>query len=194
MGKLQLQMNISLDGFVGDSEGKLDWMLPETDSRQIDFLKKLTDRTGIIVLGRKMAVESIPHWENVAKRNENNPEVEFARFFVKTPKVIFSKTIKTFDGENTTVENGDSKEHINKLKAKSEKDLIVYGGAGFVASLIEQKVIDELNLFVHPVSLGSGLPIFKGKQKLKILTTKSYENGIVLNRCSMTPNTEILPC
>lgn len=188
MGKLQLQMNISLDGFVGDSEGKLDWMLPETDARQIDFLKKLTDRAGIIVLGRKMAVESIPHWENVAKRNDNNPEVEFAKFFVKTPKVIFSKTIKTFDGENTTVENGDSKEHINKLKAKSEMDIIVYGGAGFVASLIELKLIDKLNLFVHPVSLGNGLPIFNSKHTFKMLTSKSYENGIVLNQFAMTAN------
>lgn len=189
MGKLQLQMNISLDGFVGDSEGKLDWMLPEADPRQVEFLKKITDRTGIIVLGRKMAVESIPHWEKVARSTENNPEVEFAKFFVKTPKVIFSKTIKTFTGENTVVENGDTKDHLNKLKAQSQKDLIVYGGAGFVSSLIEQKLIDKLNLFVHPVSLGNGLPIFKIKHKFKMLTSKGYENGIVLNQFSMTPNT-----
>jgi dihydrofolate reductase len=182
MAKLLLQINISLDGFVGDSEGKMDWMLPETDPNQIEFLKRLTNRVGVIALGRKMAAESIPYWEKVAKSQETNQEVEFAKFFVKTPKVIFSKSIKIFDGENTAVENGNIKDRIEKLKAKPEKDIIVYGGAGFVASLIEQKLIDELNLFVHPVSLGSGLPIFKNKQKFQIQKSEYYENGIVLNQ------------
>jgi dihydrofolate reductase len=182
MRKLLLQINISLDGFVADSEGKGDWMLGESDQNQIEFLKTLTGRVGVIILGRKMAQESIPYWEKVAKSLEKNPEVEFAKFFVKTPKVVFSKTIKSFAGENTEVENGSIKEHVEKLKAKSERDIIVYGGAGFVASLIEEKLIDELNLFVHPVSLGSGLPIFKNEQKFEVLKSERYTNGIVLNQ------------
>src|SRR5918993_1241539 len=182
MRKLVLQINISLDGFVATSEGKLDWMLPETDKKQIELLKALTDRTGVIILGRKMAIESIPHWEKVAKSQKENPEVEFAKFFVKTPKVVFSKTIKNEIGENTEVEVGSLKDRVEKLKAKSKKDIIVYGGARFVGSLIEQSLIDELNLFVHPVSLGSGLPIFKKEQKFKIVKSESYENGIVLHQ------------
>jgi len=83
MNKLVLQINMSLDGFVGTSEGKLDWMLPETDKNQIEFLKGLTNRAGVIILGRKMAIESIPHWEKVAKSQEENPEVEFAKFFLE---------------------------------------------------------------------------------------------------------------
>jgi dihydrofolate reductase len=182
MRKLLLQINISLDGFVADSEGKLDWMLPETDQNQIEFLQKITSRIGVIILGRKMAMESIPHWEKVAKNPEENPEVEFAKFFTQTPKVVFSKTTKALVGENTAVENGNIKEQVQKLKEKAEKDIIVYGGAGFVASLIEQKLIDELNLFVHPVSLGKGLSIFKNRQTFKILESQSYGNGIVLSQ------------
>lgn len=188
MRKLVLQINMSLDGFVGNSEGKLDWMLPETDKNQIEFLKALTNRAGVIILGRKMATDSIPHWEEVAKSQETNPEVEFAKFFVKTPKVVFSKTIKNEIGENTEVENGGVKERVKNLKAKSEKDIIVYGGARFVGSLIEEKLIDELNLFVHPVSLGSGLPIFKKEQKFKIVKSESYENGIVLHQYKIATN------
>src|SRR5688572_19473791 len=182
MGKLLLQMNLSLDGLVADSDRKADWMVPETDENQIEFLKKLTDRIGVIILGRNMAIESIPYWEKVAKTQEKNPENEFAKFFVKAPKVVFSKTTKTFVGEHTVVENGNLKECIEKLKTKSEKDIIVYGGADFVASLVEQNLIDEFNLFVHPVSLGSGLTIFKNRQKFKILQSESYRNGIVLNQ------------
>src|SRR5688572_8052657 len=129
MNKLVLQINMFLDDIVGTSEGKLDWMLPEIDKNQIEFLKGLTNRAGVIILGRKMATESIPHWEKVAKSQEENPEVEFAKFFVKTPKVVFSKTIKTVIGENTEVDNRNVKDRIAKLKAKSEKDIIVYGGA-----------------------------------------------------------------
>jgi dihydrofolate reductase len=182
MNKLLLQINISLDGFVGDSDGKLEWMIPETDQRQVEFLKGLTNRAGVIILGRKMAIESIPHWEKIAKNQEQNQEVEFAKFFTKTVKVVFSKTIKTLAGENTIVENGSIRESVEKLKAKSKKDIIVYGGASFVASLIEHKLIDELNLFVHPVSLGRGLPIFNKEQKFKILKSECYDNGIVLNQ------------
>ena len=178
---------MSLDGFVAEADGKLDWMIAETDHRQIEFLKTLSDRIGIIILGRKMASESIPHWEKVAGSREQNEEVEFAKFFTGTEKVVFSKTVKTFAGENTIVENGSLKESVKKLKTKSKKDIIVYGGASFVASLIEDNLIDELNLFVHPVSLGSGLPIFKNKQKLKVLKSEWYENGIVLNQCSVSP-------
>ena len=188
MRKLVLQINISLDGFVGNSKGKLDWMLPETDKNQIEFLHALTNRAGVIILGRKMALESIPHWEKGARSQEKNPEVEFAKFFVKTPKVVFSKTIKTVIGENTEVENGSVKDRVEKLKAKSEKDIIVYGGATFVGSLIEQNLIDELNFFVHPVSLGGGLPIFKKEQKFKILKSESYENGIVLHQYEIATN------
>jgi dihydrofolate reductase len=182
MKNLLLQMNISLDGFVGDAEGKVDWMLPETDPKQIEFLKNLTSRVGVIVLGRKMASESIPHWEKVARSEEKNPEVEFAKFFVKTPKVVFSKSADTIVGDNTAVESGHIKGHVDKLKAQSQKDIIVYGGAGLVASLIEQKLIDELNLFVHPVSLGRGLSIFKNQQKFELRKSEKYGNGIVLNQ------------
>jgi dihydrofolate reductase len=185
MKKLILQINTSIDGFVGDSDGKLDWMTPESDPNQIEFLNDLTNRVGAIVLGRKMAIESIPHWEQMAQNKTENQEVQFAKFFVKTPKTVFSKTVKTIEGKNNVVENGNLKEKIISLKAKSKKDIIVYGGAGFVLSLIEEKLIDELNLFVHPVALGNGLSIFRDKFKFELLRSVKYENGIVLHQYSI---------
>lgn len=175
-------MNISIDGFVGDSDSKLDWMVSESDPNQIIFLKNLTNQIDEIILGRKMASESIPHWENVAKQKPENLEVEFARFFVETPKTVFSKKSKTVVGKNVVFENGDLKTKVKELKYKSGKNIIVYGGAGFVLSLIQESLIDELNLFIHPVSLGSGLSIFKDKFDFKLLESESYSNGVVLNR------------
>lgn len=182
MAKLILQMNMSADGFVGDSKGALDWMVPETDPKQINFLKKLTKKSGLILLGRNMAKESIPHWEAVAKKKSDDPETAFANFFVNTPKLVFSKRLKTIKGKNTQLVKGNLKQRVRAAKASAKKNVIVYGGAGFVTSLLKINLVDELNLFIHPVALGSGLPIFRTKQKLKLKQSRQYTNGIILHR------------
>ena len=82
------------------------------------------------------------------------------------PKIVFSKTIRTFDGKNVSVENGDLVTAIKDLKSRKElsgkegKDMIVYGGAGFVSSLIKEGLIDEFNFFVNPIMINKGLEDF----------------------------------
>ena len=181
MRKLKLQINMTLDGFVGDSKGELNWMLPEVDEKQIQYLHELTNSIDTIILGRVMATEGIPYWESVAKSKSKNEEVAYANLFVKTRKIIFSKTLKSFEGENTSIENGNLKKAITQLKAESGKDIMVYGGARFVLSLIEQNLIDELHLFIHPVAIGNGLPIFGKKSKFELVKSEAYNNGIVLH-------------
>ena len=171
---------MTMDGFVADSHGNLDWMVPETDQKQIELLNTITENIGTIVLGRKMATEAIPHWQNIAENESDKPEVKYARFFVETPKIVFSKTLRNLDGKNVTIENGDVAGKINVLKEKTIKDIIVYGGARFVSSLIENGLVDELNLFVHPVTVGKGLSIFNDKGKFTLSKSDSYSNGIVL--------------
>ena len=190
MRKLKLQMNITIDGFVGDSEGKLDWMLPEVDEKQIQYLNALTSHVDTILLGRKMASESIPHWKNVSTSGKNDPETEYAKFFTDTRKIVFSKTLQDFSG-NTLVENGDLEESIKQLKEKSGNEIIVYGGATFVASLITHNLIDELNLFVHPVSLAKGLSIFNSVSKFKLIESCLYSNGIILTKYQPLRNNNI---
>jgi dihydrofolate reductase len=187
MRKLKLPMNITIDGFVSDSDGKLDWMLLEVDEKQINYLRSLTSTVDTILLGRKMAGESIPHWKKIAISGRSDPETEYAKFFTATRKIVFSKTPHDFE-ENTSVENGDLEESIKELKNQSGKEIIVYGGAAFVASLIGQNLIDELNLFVHPVSLGRGLPIFNENSKFKLIESQPYSNGVVLNKYQPSVN------
>jgi dihydrofolate reductase len=182
MGRLILQMNLTLDAFTADIDRKLDWMLPEQDERQIAFLDNLTKGISQIILGRKMAEESIPHWEKVASSDSVSKEADFAKFFVRTPKVIFSRTVDSLKGTNTQVNNSELSLAVSQLKEKSKGDIIVYGGAGIVSSLIEKKLIDELNLFFHPIAITQGLRIFNTKTELELLASEAYNNGIVLNR------------
>ena len=97
------------------------------------------------------------------------------------PKIVFSKTMKTFNGKNVSVENGDLVTAIKNLKSKEGKDMIVYGGAGFVSSLIKEGLIDEFNFFVNPVMINKGLRIFdllEHRQKLSPISATAYECGI----------------
>jgi dihydrofolate reductase len=102
---------------------------------------------------------------------------------VDTPKVVFSKTLKKSSWNNTTLATGDLVDEINKLKNKNGKDMIVYGGGGFVSSLIKEGLIDEFHLFINPNALGQGMPIFNRLTKKQNLTLKSataFSNGVAL--------------
>lgn len=182
MRKLKLQINITIDGFVARENGELDWMLPESDPKHLEYLKSITASTDTILLGKNMALESIAYWQKTAESDNSNPENEFAKFFTDTPKIVFSKSLKSIEGKNVALENGCLDEAIHKLKIKSGNDLIVYGGAQFVSSLLTENLIDELNLFVHPVSLGKGLPIFNSTNNLNLSKSETYANGIVLHQ------------
>jgi len=182
MRKLKLQMQMSVDGFVAGPEGQLDWMSSEMDILQLQLLKELTESMDTILLGRKMTEGFITYWENVVDNQPDSPEYPYAKIFVDTPKIVFSKTIKTVNGKNVTVENGGLIEAVSKLKNQEGKDIIVYGGANFVSELIKNNLIDELNLFINPTAIGSGLKIFKDRSKLKLINSTSYANGIVVNQ------------
>lgn len=174
-------MQITLDGFVSGSHGQLDWMTPESDDRQVKYLQRITADMDLILLGRKMAEEAIPHWERVSKSQTDNTETEYAKTFVATPKIVFSKTQRELEGKNTKVEPGDLKDTVTQLKSVPGKNIIVYGGANFVSELIKNNLIDEFHLLVNPVALGEGKSIFNNQYKLKLVTSTSFSNGVVAN-------------
>ena len=180
MRKLKLQMQITVDGFVGGPEGQLDWMTWAMDESLLAFINRLTDTSDTILLGRKMTGGFIKYWEHVITQPES-PEYPFAQKMVHTPKVVFSKTLQHVDGHNVRIEGGDVIEAVNQLKRVPGKDIIVYGGATFVSSLIEKGLIDELNFFVNPVAIGYGMRVFKDQRPMKLAASMAYPCGIVVN-------------
>jgi dihydrofolate reductase len=180
MRKLKLQMQVTVDGYVAGPEGQLDWMTFDMDPGLIAFINHLTDTSDTILLGRKMTAGFVQYWEHAATQ-KGSPEYEFAQKMVGLPKVAFSRTVKHVDGKNVRVENGEIGAAVKQLKSQPGKDMIVYGGATFVSSLIEHGLIDEMNLFVNPVAIGNGMRIFKGKAPLKLAASTAYPSGIVVN-------------
>ena len=180
MRKLKLQMQITVDGYVAGTKGELDWMVSDQDHEFQEFYNSLVDSSDTILMGRKMTKEFVQYWENV---KPDSDEFSFAKKMIDTPKIVFSKTVKSIAGKNIVVEDGNLTTVVNDLKKKKGKDLLVYGGAGFVSSLIKEGLIDEFNLFVNPVMINDGMRIFdllEKRQKLSLISSTAYDCGITV--------------
>ena len=190
MRKLKLQVQMSVDGFVSRPDGALDWMQWDWDDKIKKYVNDLHDTVDTILLGRKMTEGFISHWLSVVeKHDESSKELrenyEFAKRMIDIPKVVFTKTLDKHNWVNTTLAKGNVVDEVNQLKKKNGKDIIVYGGAGFVSSLIKNNLIDEYHLFINPSAIGKGMTIFsevENNLKLKLLQSSIFDCGIVVNR------------
>ncbi len=173
---------MTLDGFVGGPNGELDWMTWDWSGDLKEYATELTHSFDTILLGRKMTDGFITHWEEVCK-NPESPDYDAAKIFIDTPKITFSKTLSESKWDNTSVAN--STDTIKELREQTGDDIIVYGGADFVSSLINENLIDEYYLFVNPVAVGNGLRIFGDKDRrfnLELVESSAFDCGIVLNK------------
>lgn len=180
MRKLKLQVQMSLDGFIADTNSQMDWMVWDWTKRFQQHVLDIHTDIDTILLGRKMSADFLPYWEKVVTKPDDK-EYELGRKMVDTPKIIFSKTITHTNGLNATVNNGDLAEEVNKLKKQPGKNIIAYGGATFDASLISAGLIDEFHIFVNPTAIGKGMPIFnrlESKLDLKLVKSTSFDSGI----------------
>jgi dihydrofolate reductase len=185
MRKLKLQMQLSLDGYVAGQNGEEDWII-KADDKLWQLINDIANNSDTILIGRKMAESFIPHFETF---EPENPRFAFAKKMVDTPKVIFSNTHQEPFGNNTSIANSDLKDEIAKLKNQTGKDILVYGGAGFVSSLIAGGHIDEFIFFINPVLINGGMRIFdqlKQRQSLSLVSATSYECGVTVLRYTTT--------
>jgi dihydrofolate reductase len=175
---------MTIDGFVAGPDGQLDWMWIPGERDEAGFRKviELADSCDTILLGRKMTREFIDYWENVVDNLPDSPELALAQLMVNMRKIVFSRTQTAIKGRNLEVENGDLAAAVQALKKEPGKDIMVYGGADFVSSLISQNLIDEYFIIRNPVAIGNGLSIFKEQKLLKLDSSTAYKDGKILNK------------
>ena len=184
MRKLKLQVQLSVDGFMAGPNGEMDWTVSNWDEELKAFVTVLTDSVDTIVLGRRLAEGFIPHWAGVAA-DLDSPEHAAGVKFTDAKKVVFSQTLDDSPWNNTVIAKGELITEISHLKNQAGGDIIVYGGSEFVSNLIKYGLIDELFLFINPVALGKGLPLFStldGEQPLVLETSKPFSCGVVLTQ------------
>jgi len=194
MRKLKLQMQITLDGFVAGPNGEQDWVFisgkqdPEALRKIVGFGADLATGCDTLLIGRKLAASGFcSYWENVADYQPDNPWHPLAQLITDHRKIAFSRTETTLPGRNLGVENGDLATAVQALKKQPGKDILVYGGADFVSSLVSLNLIDEYYLIVNPIAIGAGLSIFKERKVLQLESSVAFKHGKVINKYVPVP-------
>jgi dihydrofolate reductase len=183
MRKLKLQVQMTLDGFVAGPNGELDWMwIGKREEAKLQRVIELADTCDTILLGRNMTRGFVDHWENVVDNQSESQEHSLAQRMVNMRKIVFSRTQTAIKGRNLEVKNGDLAAAVHALKKQPGKDIMVYGGATFVSSLISHGLVDEYYIFRHPVAIGSGLSIFQEQKLLELESSFTYKNGTILHK------------
>jgi dihydrofolate reductase len=181
MRKLKLQVQMTVDGYIGGPNGEIDWMtMPWTDDIN-QYVDQILASVDCIVLGRKLAEGFIPYWADVAA-DPDNPEVAAGKLFTEVPKVVFTQTLDQSPWENTVLAKGGLVEEITALKKQPGRDIYACGGATFVSALIKEGLIDEYHLFINPTAVGTGLAIFNeidSPQSFKLVKSTAFDCGIV---------------
>lgn len=181
MRKLKLQVQMTVDGYIAGPNGEMDFMVWNWDDALKQYVETIAAPVDCIVLGRKLAEGFIPHWAGVAA-NPDDEDFIAGKKFTDTHKVVFTKTLNQSEWNNTVLAKGDLVDEITQLKNQEGNDIIAYGGATFVSDLIHHKLIDEFHLFINPVAIGNGMPIFKeldSKQDLALVKSTSL-NAVLL--------------
>lgn len=175
MSKLIYITNTSLDGYVEDETGGLDWGNAEQTH---EFITELLRPMETYLYGRRV-YETMVYWD--APVDSYPPEQrEFARVWQKAEKIVFSRTLTSVTTRNTRVERDFNVEAIRKLKRESKHDIDI-GGAELASVALEADLVDECHVFVNPVILGGGKPAFRPglRRKLELLETRRFSTGVI---------------
>jgi dihydrofolate reductase len=181
MRRLIYSMGVSLDGFIAGPGGEIDWSAPDEELHR--FHNEQAREIGAHLYGRRL-YEVMTYWETADQsRSAAEYEVEFARIWKATPKIVFSSTLESVEGNASLVKDNIA-EQVARLKEQPGKDLAV-GGAGLAATLMKLGLIDEYRPFVHPVVVGGGTPYFPPLEErinLHLVETRTFGSGVVYVR------------
>ena len=182
MRRIVLMISVSLDGFFEGPGGNLDWHLVD-DEVHAEFNEVLGAMSAFLD-GRVTYELMAGFWPTADRDPESTPPmVEFARIWRDMPKMVFSRTLERADW-NTTVVREVVPDEIRRMQAEPGGDMAV-GGADLADEFRRHDLIDEYRLYVHPVLLGTGTPLFRPADTpaaLRPLETRTFGNGVVLLR------------
>ena len=175
MRTLSYSMGVSLDGYINDPSGSIDWGGPDPELHA--FHNERVGRTGVHLLGRRL-YETMLYWETV---DPSTPGVEgeFAALWLPLEKIVFSTTLDAVEG-NARLATGGVVEEVERLKAQEGEEIAV-GGAGLAATCAEHGLIDDFELFVYPIVLGGGTPYFpplEQRIELELVETRIFAGGV----------------
>jgi len=182
MRKIILMMSVSVDGFIEGPDREIDWHM--VDDELHNHLNEQLSAMGAFFNGRVTYELMASFWPTAdGDPSSTGPMIEFARIWREMPKIVFSRTLERADW-NTAVVRDVVVDEVMELKDQPGGDLAL-GGADLAAAFMRHDLIDEYRIYVHPIVLGRGKPLFQGSDariELQLAESRAFGNGVVLLR------------
>lgn len=181
MRNLVLFMHTSLDGYVAGPNGEMDWI--NTNEEMFEYAARRINESDLALYGRVTYQMMEGYWPTAADQpNATKHDIEHSRWYNNVEKVVLSRTMKDAHRIHTKIVSVNVADEIKKLKHGAGKDILMFGSPTAAYSLMSENLIDDYWLFVNPVLLGQGIPLFKGtkdKTALTLATSKVLPSGVV---------------
>ena len=171
MRKVVYSLTNSLDNFIARAGGAYDWIL--MDDEIMSEFPKLYASFDTILMGRKTYDIALQHSPETGQETND---------YMGMKTYVFSRTMKESSNAGVKIVSDNASEFVRSLKNESGKDIWLFGGGILAASLLKERLVDEIEVAIQPILLGSGIPLFPdiGMQvDLQLLESKTYKNGIV---------------
>jgi dihydrofolate reductase len=181
MAKLIYVTNVSLDGYIEDAHGGFDWTEPSDEF--FSFITDLVRPVGTYLYGRRL-YEAMAVWETEpALAAESELRADFANVWQAADKIVYSTTLDAVSTANTRLEPRFDPDSVRAMKTSDASDMTV-GGRTLAAHAFNAGLVDECQLFVHPVLVGEGKPAFSRDAyvRLELLEEHRFDNGVVYLR------------
>ncbi len=182
MRRVTYSMGVSLDGYIVGPDGGFDWSTPDPEVFRF-WIDEIRD-VGVHLMGRKL-YETMLYWETADQNASlDAAELEWASLWNPLPKVVFSTTLSTVQG-NARLASGDVAAEIGRLRAEPGEGEIAIGGATLAAEAAASGLIDEFRVVVHPVLVGGGIPYFPRDERrvdLELVETRTFGSKFIYLR------------
>jgi dihydrofolate reductase len=178
-------MSVSLDGFIAGPDGDIGWGDP--DAGLMRFHIEQTRDIAAYLCGRRL-YEDMLVWETAEQTMSDDADLEFARIWRPIPKVVFSRTLNSVEG-NARLAADDVVTEVARLRDQPGGGVVSIGGARLAAAAIAEDLIDEYRQFVNPVVLGGGTPYFAPlaqRLDLRLIESRTFGTGAVYLRYQRT--------
>lgn len=181
MRRIIVSMNITLNGFIADAGGGLDWHLQNWTSDMAQLLGQQLSHADTLLLGRNTYSAMADYWPAVNMSHRiSRDDIPYADLINSIEKVVCSGTLKQLSWNNSRVINHNFRKQIIKLKKQPGRDIIVYGSHTLVQYLIQHNLVNEYILWMYPIAIAQGIPLFKRSQNLKLVRSHQFPSGVIV--------------
>jgi dihydrofolate reductase len=184
MRKLVSFTHVSLDGYVADPNGEMDWIT--YDESTVKEAQALTDNCSVALYGRVTYQMMEGYWPTILTNPNATPdELRHAKWVENIHKVVFSRTLDKVEWNNTQLIKDNITEEVMKLKQQPGKDMLIFGSPSLTHTLARLGLVDQYRLNLNPTAIGGGAPLFENGQdhtKLKLIESRTMPNGVVALR------------